>query len=71
MLDPKICTYPVYTSDPAEGTTPIGTWGSLRSPTQGKLILKNCILLGVRFYIPNLPNLVSLFPPKLGVFRTP
>ena len=49
----------------------IGTWRSLRSPTQGKLILKNFILLGVRFYIPNLPDLVSPFPQKLGVCRTP
>lgn len=57
ILDPKICTYPVYTSDPAEGTTLSLRLGEAVVPNPGK----NCYLKIVRFYIPNLPYLVSPF----------
>ena len=40
ILDPKFCTYPVYTSDPAEGTTlPLGL-GEAFVPNPGKIIIE-------------------------------
>ena len=66
-IQKSVHTRYIYTSDPAEGTTFPLRLGEAFIPQPRQ----NYYWKLVRFYIPNLPNLVSPFLQKLGVYRTP